>query len=76
MLNSYVNYQSQSGPIGKTYYDAVEKGIRNFIKNEENLYQNLPEKERRNYRNHIESSYLCPGTVSYTHLTLPTIQSV
>lgn len=61
MSNSYVDYQSQRGPIGTTYYNAVETGISNFINNEENLYQNLPEKERRNYRNHIESSYLCHG---------------
>lgn len=46
MSNSYVDYQSQRGPIGTTYYNAVETGISNFINNEENLYQNLHEKEK------------------------------
>ena len=46
MSNSYVDYQSQRGPIGTTYYNSVETWISNFINNEENLYQNLPEKEK------------------------------
>ena len=61
MPSSYVNYKSHSGPVEKTFYEAVEIGIKNYIKREENLYQNLPENESRNYRNHIESSYLCHG---------------
>lgn len=61
MSNSYVNYKPKRGPVGTDYYSAVETGINNFIRNEENLYQNLSENERRNCSNHIESSYLCHG---------------
>lgn len=61
MQNSYVNYKSHRGPVEKSFYDAVENGIKNFIEKEKNLYQNLPENEGRNYCNHIESSYLCHG---------------
>lgn len=61
MTNIYVKYKSHRGQIGKDYYDAVEKGLNEFINNKEQLYKNLPKNESRNIGKHIKSSYLING---------------
>lgn len=61
MKGSYVNYKTRRGPLGQTYYEAVEEGIHKFINNEENMYRKISKDESRNYGIDIEASYLCHG---------------
>jgi len=58
--NSYVKYNTRKGKLSKAYYEAVSDGLNEFIKCN-GWYENLPEKENRNYGVHLECSYLCHG---------------
>lgn len=58
--NSYVKYNARKGKLSKAYYEAVSDGLNKFIEYNR-WYENLPEKENRNYGVHLECSYLCHG---------------
>lgn len=55
---SYVKYKAKKGRLSNAYYKAVSDGLNEFIKHN-GWYENLPEKESRNYGVDLECSYLC-----------------
>lgn len=57
---SFVRYGQTRGRNGERYYKAVREGLQSFVK-EQAWNCNLPDQESRNYKNHVEASYLCHG---------------
>lgn len=57
---TYVKFKSGSGRKGKTYFEAVDQGLNEFI-NTKAWNENIPDLEPRNYNVHVEASYLCHG---------------
>ncbi|MFC2678867.1 MAG: hypothetical protein ACFN08_06440, partial [Granulicatella sp.] len=57
---TYVKFKSGSGRKGKAYFEAVNEGLKEFIKNKA-WNKNIPEDENRNHDVHVEASYLCHG---------------
>lgn len=61
MMKSYVEYKMKKGRLGSLYDEQVKAGMIKFLKNEENLYHNLSENEKRNYDRDVEACYLSHG---------------
>ena len=55
----YVEYVDESR--GDEYYKAVNEGVNKFISNRQNVMEEIPEDEARNFNKHVEASYLCHG---------------
>lgn len=45
---TYVGFNSKPGRKGKAYFEAVNEGLKEFIKNEA-WNKNIPEDEKRNH---------------------------
>lgn len=55
----YVEYADESR--GDEYYKAVNEGVNKYISKRQNVMEEIPEDEARNFNKHVEASYLCHG---------------